>query len=88
MFVIFSPHDHSTAVWSNATHRNYGLNFVSTLPEYGPVGFREDENMKSLQRHERQQTKSDHKIPLVSGELKSKNFDEKKNKKVFVVVYK
>lgn len=60
LFVILSPHDHSTAEWSNATHRNHGLNFVSTLPEYGPVGFREDENMKSLrrrrQRRQRQTT--------------------------------
>lgn len=54
LFVIFSPHDHSTAVQSNATHRNHGFNFVSTLPEYGPVGFREDENMKSLRRRRRQ----------------------------------
>lgn len=38
--------------------------------------------------NERQQTEFDHKIPLVSGELKTKNFDEKKNQKVFVVVYK
>lgn len=50
LFVIFYPHDHATAVWSNAPHRNHGLNFVSTLPEYGPVGFREDKNMKSLRR--------------------------------------
>lgn len=53
LFVILSLHDHSTAVWSNATHRNHGLNFVSTLPEYGPVGFREDENMKSFKTTDR-----------------------------------
>lgn len=53
LFVILSPHDHSTSVWSSVTHRNHGLNFVSTLHEYGPVGFREDENMKSLRRQRR-----------------------------------